>query len=169
MLSYRRSSAPPSTALPANWSGSGYGSGTNGYGFVESSPSYTSVSSMSAASDDYYYKDKPRNRKRSSDLGDILAQPWSLLSIFAVLMLCWSMHSRAQRAWLLRELQVQSFQEAISVFHEMRRGHRDVSHELDYHYNANERLEERDSAWKSMVANLINATRRESYRAVVDK
>jgi len=85
------------------------------------------------------------------------------------LLLVWTMHSRAQRAWLLRELQVQSFHEAVNVFKELKEEHLEAFDELEYHYSRNEKLEQRDFAWKQQMELLQNSTQRESWRAVMDK
>jgi len=100
---------------------------------------------------------------------DELLEPKGMLSLVALLLLVLSLHARAQKAWILREMQVQSFEEAVAYFHELRSEHSEALDEVDVHYSLNDRLEKRDEAWKHQVELLQNATKKESHRAVLDK
>jgi len=156
-----------SGSLPST-SSYGESSSCNGYGYVpvvKDSPLRSPLiySASSGASDDAYYKDKPRKDPSPNVLSH------TLVAVMGFLLLVWTMHSRAQRAWLLRELQVQSFHEAVNVFKELKEEHLEAFDELEYHYSRNEKLEQRDFAWKQQMELLQNSTQRESWRAVMDK
>lgn len=153
-----------SAGLPSS-SSSSYGY-SNGYGsvpVVEDIARSSVCSASTGASDDNYYKDKLRKESNSNTLSHLL------IAGMGMLLLMWTMHSRAQRAWVLRELQVQSFQEAVNTFHELKDEHQEAFDELEYHYSRNERLEQRDEAWGQQMELLQNATQRESWRTVMDK
>jgi hypothetical protein len=152
----------------------------NGYGYPMDTPPARAPSTTSVFSDcsyddsPFYYKDKPT--RNHGYVQHPLQVIWSQLRsqnmgmvIVLVLTLVWSLHARSQRAWLLRELQVQSLQEAVSLWHHLSDAHTSVASELDHNYKMSEHMEERDAAWAHQVEILQNATQKESRRAVVDK
>lgn len=155
-----------------------YGSPNAGYGIaVEADCSTQWSCAASRGSDDdhndnrgpssYYYKDKPPKRHPPFRLD--LSDPWTLASLAGLLVFVWAMHARAQRAWILKELHVQSFDEAIRVFQSVQAQQRKVRAELEEHYELSDKLLQRDSAWKEQMEHLQNATKKESHRAVIDK
>ena len=160
----------PSTSSSYGF-GSSYGSNSsygNGYGsvpVVEDIPRSSSAYPADAPDDDTHYKDKPRRDNGSASSNSFAHM---LIAAMGMLLLIWTMNSRAQRAWLLRELQVQSFQEAVHAFHELKEEHNEAFDELEYHYSRNEKLEQRDVAWRQQMELLQNSTQRESWRAIME-
>jgi hypothetical protein len=138
-----------------------------GYGFAVENPNSADPLWCTAGDDDAgsCRKAGKTRKKRSLDLSD----PWSLLIITGLLVFAWAMHSRAQRAWLLKEFRVQSIDEAVGVFRDMQTQHHLVSEDLEDHFEINERLMSRERAWKEQMELLQNATKREAHRAVIDK
>lgn len=135
----------------------------NGYGFTpEPSSQMRSVCSSEYASDNgQYFKDKPRSQHPLDPVHQALKSPWSWTAIAGLLLIAWNLSFRAQRAWLLRELKVQSVDEAVQMWKKLDDEYREVSDELDHHYSKNEHLEERDEAWKHQVELLQNVTKKE--------
>jgi hypothetical protein len=140
----------------------------NGYGFSVERPNsgdtlWCTPGNVDAAP---YRKERKKVRKRGQiDVSD----PWCVLMIAGLLVFAWAMHSRAQRGWLLEELKVHTFDEAIDVFRNIRAEHDIVTEDLDHQYSLNERCKIRERAWKEQVNLLQNATRKASHRAILDK
>lgn len=139
--------------------------GSDGYGFADQTTFGAGLSV--GCNDDVYFKDKPRQRRHP--FLDMLLQPQALLGMIGFLLLALMMQSRAQKAWLLKEMQVTSIAEALEAWHELKADHHEVSFEAQHHYEVAEKLEERDAAWKAQMELLVNATKKEAHRAVVDK
>jgi hypothetical protein len=112
-----------------------------------------------------YAKDKKLRKKHRLDLSD----PWCILAIAGLLVFAWAMHGRAQRAWILKELHVQTLEEALQTFRSIQEQHHMAEEDLEHQYAIAERLQKRDRAWKEQAEWLQNATKKESHRAVVDK
>jgi hypothetical protein len=136
---------------------------------VNSGASSPYVSSGGFSNDACFYKDKPRH-KHPLELvwSQLMKQNYLVLALLGF-SLFWSFHSRNQRAWLLREMQVKSVDEAVSLWNKMHSSHSEIASELDWTYGMQDTLEKRDDAWKHQVEILQNATKKESRRAVMDK
>jgi len=115
------------------------------------------------------YNTSTSSSSASTSIASPFQSPQGLLGLLGTLLLVWTMHSRAQRAWLLRELRVQSFEEAVRSYKELKEEHHEAFDELEYHFSRNARLEKRDEAWRHQMEHMQNATQRESWRAVMDK
>lgn len=161
----RRSNQERRITLPAFGSSNPYSS--NGFGFGDTStfasPPVATPSSPAYANDGFY-KDKPRNKKLQTNLG-----AYTVLGVVAFFFIGWMMHSRAQRAWLLKEMRVQSIEEAIHVFKNLKNEHRNTHSDLQFHVSHRSRMDRRDDAWRLQTELLKNATKREARRSILDK
>jgi hypothetical protein len=147
---------------------SGGGAGLyNGYGLAVERPSSNDTLWCSPGFDDstLHAKDKKLRKKQRLDFSD----PWCILVMAGLLVFAWAMHGRAQRAWILKELHVQTFEEALQAFRNLQEQHHMAEEDLEHEYAITERLQKRDKAWKEQTEWLQNATKKESHRAVVDK
>jgi hypothetical protein len=148
-----------SQRTPTKISCGGYGN-TAPHPFYGSPPTSTDNASM-------YFKDKPVHKQRT--LFKRFSDPWTIITVLLALGVVWGCNIRAQRAWLLREFQTQSMQEAVNIWHEIQEDHTELANEFEEIYSAQAKWLEREAAWKHHVGHLHNITQRESRRAVLDK
>jgi hypothetical protein len=120
-----------------------------------------------------YFKDKPLQKNSMRMMVRVMRQfvwrnPWRAASILLTVccfILLLGGRGRSQHARLLKEMDVKSVDQAITLWKRRSAANAD----LRKLYLSQGKWEKRDTAWKHHVEKLQNHTQRESMRAVIDK